>query len=311
MSTTASATPLRGIALAAIALAAYGWMADPYLLRVATEILLVGTAVMSLNLLIGQGGLVSLCHGAIFGGAAYAAALAAQHAGAHAALVLAAGIAAGTLLALAAALLSLRSQGLFLLVVTLIAGQLLWEIAFHWRDVTGGADGLRGFGATDGAGAWARPLGLYALSAAWAGASFLLLHHFIRRPVGIALQGLRDQPLRMQALGYGAARLRLLAFAVSGAVAGGAGALYPFLNHYISPESVHWSFSATLIIMGVIGGVRTLHGAYIGAAIYLLIQTYLSSYTDRWQLLIGLLFVATVLFMPNGIASGPRIGRRP
>jgi len=291
---------LGGVLLAALALAAYGAFADTYLLRVASEILLVGTAVMSLNLLIGQGGVLSLAHGAIFGGAAYAAALTAQHAGAHLPLVLAAGVAAGTLLALICAFLSLRSQGLFLLVVTLIAGQLLWEIVFHWRDVTGGADGLRGFAAH--AGAWAEPRGLYLSAAVWAGLSYLFLRHWIAQPAGLALQGLRDQALRMQALAYSAARLRLLAFGVAGASAGGAGALYPFLHQYISPDLVHWRFSATLVIMAIIGGVRTLSGGYLGAAIYLLIQTYLSTYTERWQLLIGLIFIATVLFAPHGVA---------
>ena len=296
---------------AGAALIAFGMLSDPYLLRLATEILLIGTAVMSLNLVTGQGGLVSLCHGALFGAAAYAAALLAQHAGVSLAATLAVGVATGALLALIVALISLRSSGLFFLVATLIAGQLLWEIAFHWREATGGADGLRGFTASAGGRPWwAQPLWLYALAAAWACASLALLRRYLRQPAGIALQALRDQPLRMQALGYSTGRIRAQAFAVSGGVAGGAGALYPFINLYISPESVHWSFSASLLIMGVIGGIRSLAGAYCGAAIYLLIQTYLSSYTDRWQLLIGLLFVLTVLFMPEGIAHGMRRGRR-
>jgi len=299
-------------ALAAIlAMIAYGGLADPYLLRLATEILLIGTAVMSLNLVMGQGGLVSLCHGALFGGAAYAAAMLAQHIGAHLPATLAAGVLTGGVLGLTAALISLRSTGLFFLVITLVAGQLLWEVVFHWRDVTGGADGLRGFTLSSAARPWwTQPVWLYALAAAWAGTGFLLLHRFLRQPAGIALQALRDQPLRMQALGYSAGRIRIQAFAASGVVAGGAGALYPFINLYVSPGLVHWSFSASLLIMGVIGGVKTLHGAFAGAAIYLLVQTYLSAYTDRWQLLIGLLFVLTVLFVPEGVAQGMRRRRR-
>lgn len=299
-------TPL----LVVLAIVAYGMLADPYQLRLATEILLIGTAVMSLNLVTGQGGLVSLCHGALFGGAAYAAALLALHMGAYLPSTLIVGMFTGVILALFVALVSLRSAGLFFLVITLIAGQLVWEVVFHWREFTGGADGLRGFTAAAVRPWWTQPAWLYGCAAAWAAASFLLLRHFLRQPAGIALQALRDQPLRMQALGYYTGRIRVLAFVASGAVAGGAGALYPFINLYVSPESVHWSFSASLLIMGVIGGVKTLHGAYIGAAIYLLIQTYISSYTDRWQLLIGLLFVATVLFMPDGVAHGMR-RRRP
>src|SRR5690606_17832799 len=112
---------------------------------------------------------VSLCHGALFGAGAYAAALLAQHMGAGLPLTLATGVVTGAILALLVALLSLRSGGLFFLVVTLVAGQLLWEIVFHWRELTGGADGLRGFTPT-GADrpVWTEPIWLYGCAAAWA-----------------------------------------------------------------------------------------------------------------------------------------------
>lgn len=277
---------------------------SPFLWRFTTEVLLVGCAVMSLNLLIGRGGLVSLGHGAIFGFAGYAAAIASQSLGANVFLVLLIGVASGMALAGLMALLTLRSNGLFFLVATLIAGQLVWEVAFRWRDLTGGADGMRGFPRLS-LGEWSlgQPLPLMLLGAAVTLLSWLTLRGFMQAPVGIALSGLRDQPLRMAALGYQAWRLRLYAFLVSGAVAGAAGSLYPFANQYASPQQVHWSFSASLIIMGVIGGIRTLLGGLVGAAVYLFIQTYLSSYTERWQLLIGLVFVATVVFLPRGLAQ--------
>ena len=106
----------------------------------------------------------------------------------------------------------------------------------------------------------------------------------------------------MGALGYQVGRIRVSAFLVAGAVAGAAGAIYPFVNQYIGPTSVHWSMSAALIIMAVIGGVGSLYGGYLGTLVYLFVQTEVSSYTDRWQLVIGLIFVATVILMPNGIA---------
>lgn len=287
--------------LALLAVCLWG---DPFLWRFLTEALLMGCAVMSLNVLIGQGGLVSLGHGAIFGFAGYAAAIASQSLGAELGLVLLIGLLAGMALAAVMALLSLRSSGLFFLVTTLIAGQLVWEVIFRWRGLSGGADGLRGFPKLS-LGGWAisQPLPLMLLSAAVTLLSWLALRSFLRAPVGIALGGLRDQPLRMAALGYQAWRLRLYAFLVAGGVAGIAGSLYPYANQYISPQQVHWSFSATLIIMGVIGGIHTLLGGLAGAGVYLFIQTYLSSYTERWQLLIGLVFVATVLFLPRGLAQ--------
>ncbi|MGE8548280.1 MAG: branched-chain amino acid ABC transporter permease [Alcaligenes sp.] len=294
-------------ALASLVLLSSAAWGDPFLWRFATEALLIGCAVLSINLLIGYGGLVSLGHGAVFGFAGYATAIASQSLGASLPLVLAIGILAGVLLSVLMALVSLRTSDLFFLVTTLVAGQLVWEVAFRWRELTGGADGLRGFPRLSlGDIPLSAPYTLMTLALALALLCWLLLRSFSRAPIGLALVGLRDQPLRMAALGYQAWRIRLCAFMTAGAVAGAAGGLYPFANQYVSPQQVHWSFSATLIIMGVIGGIRTWRGAFIGATVYLFAQTYLSSYTDRWQLLVGLIFVATVLFMPNGLAERRR-----
>lgn len=294
-------------ALASLVLLSSAAWGDPFLWRFATEALLIGCAVLSINLLIGYGGLVSLGHGAVFGFAGYATAIASQSLGASLPLMLAVGILAGVLLSVLMALVSLRTSDLFFLVTTLVAGQLVWEVAFRWRELTGGADGLRGFPRLSlGDIPLSAPYTLMTLALALALLCWLLLRSFSRAPIGLALVGLRDQPLRMAALGYQAWRIRLCAFMTAGAVAGAAGGLYPFANQYVSPQQVHWSFSATLIIMGVIGGIRTWRGAFMGATVYLFAQTYLSSYTDRWQLLVGLIFVATVLFMPNGLAERRR-----
>ncbi|WP_341667983.1 branched-chain amino acid ABC transporter permease [Alcaligenes sp. SDU_A2] len=293
--------------LACLALLSSAAWGDPFLWRFATETLLIGCAVLSINLLIGYGGLVTLGHGAVFGFAGYAAAIASQWLGAGLPVVLLIGVLAGLLLSALMALVSMRTSELFFLVATLVAGQMVWEIAFRWRAVTGGADGLRGFPRLSlGDLPLSAPYTLMVLALILALSCWLLLRSFSRAPIGLALVGLRDQPLRMAALGYQAWRIRLAAFLAAGAATGAAGSLYPFVNQYVSPQQVHWSFSATLIIMGVIGGIRTWRGAFIGATVYLFAQTYLSSYTDRWQLLVGLIFVATVLFMPNGLAERRR-----
>jgi branched-chain amino acid transport system permease protein len=276
---------------------------DGFSLRFGAEILLIGTAVMSLNLLIGGGGLVSLGHAAVFGAAGYSAAVASAHLGAQLPLMLLIGIVAGTLIAGIMGLVTLRSSGLFFLVLTLVVGQMVWELAFRWRDVTGGADGLRGFPKLAlGSLRLDTPLALYLVAGAIALLGWAVTRSFQRAPIGQALAGVRDQPIRMGALGYQVGRIRVTAFLVAGAVAGAAGAIYPFVNQYIGPNAVHWSMSAALIIMAVIGGVGSLYGGYLGAVVYLFVQTHVSSYTDRWQLVIGLIFVATVILMPNGIA---------
>jgi len=298
----------QGLALVALCAAA-PLSGEGFVLRFAAEILLVGAAVMSLNLLIGVGGLVSLGHGAVFGAAAYCAAVAAPSWGGNVFMVIAIGMLAGMLVSAAMALLTLRSSGLFFLVLTLVGGQMVWEVVFRWRAVTGGADGLRGFPALSaGAMSLASPLALYLVALLLALAGWVALRSFARAPLGQALQGMRDQPLRMRALGFSQGRLRLQAFLMSGAVAGAAGAVFPFVNQYVGPNTVHWSMSATLVIMAVLGGIGTWFGGFAGAALYLLAQTQLSSYTDRWQLMIGLLFVATVIFLPHGIV--PALRRR-
>lgn len=281
-------------------------LGDGYHLRFAAEVLIMATAVISLDLLIGYGGLVSLGHAAIFGTAAYAAALTAIRFGANLPLVLAAGVIAATVIAGLMALLARRSSGLFFLILTLVGGQIVWEVAFHWRDLTGAADGLRGIPPlTLDLGITSLPLAsspaLYLVAAIICLAGLSLARSFVDAPIGRALVGTREQPLRMEALGYDIGRIRLRTMLAAGVIAGLAGSIYPFVNQYVGPNAVHWTLSAAMIIMAVIGGVGTLYGGLIGAVVYMTIQTYLSSYTDRWQLIIGAIFVSTVILMPHGI----------
>ncbi|MBE9607188.1 branched-chain amino acid ABC transporter permease [Acetobacteraceae bacterium H6797] len=291
----------------ALALALPAWLAGEFHLRFLAEILLIGTAVMSLDLLVGFGGLVSLGHAALFGSAAYAAAIVALQMGGNLFVVLGTGIGAGVAMGAVMGIAVMRSSNLFLLIVTLLLGQIVWEVGFHWRAVTGGADGLRGLPALTLVG-WVLngPRALFVMSGLLALIAYGIARAFVRAPVGLALVGAREQPLRMVALGYSIPRIRLYALLASGGIAGAAGALYPFLNLYVGPQSLHWSFSATMIIMLVIGGVGSLWGAFLGSAIYLTLQTYVSAYTDRWQLCVGLIFVAIVLLLPHGLASGLR-----
>ena len=299
------------VLLALLPLAVMPLASGAFVLRFAAEILLIGTAVMSLNVLIGFAGLVSLGHAAVFGVAAYCVAVAAQQWGADLIWVLPLGMLAGAALAALTACVTARSVGLFFLVLTLMIGQMTWEVVFRWREVTGGADGLRGFSGLSVLGLpLSSPWALYGVALAVAGAGWAMLRHLLGSPLGVSIQGMRDQPLRMRALGFSLTRLRLQAFAATGTVAGAAGALYPFVNQYVGPNTVHWSMSATFVIMAVLGGIHTLAGAFVGAAVYLVAQNQISSYTDRWQLLIGLLFVAIVLFVPNGLLSAVR-KRRP
>jgi branched-chain amino acid transport system permease protein len=286
-----------------------------YHLRFLAEILIIGIAVMSLDLLIGFGGLVSLGHAALFGSAAYAVALTAHHVGADLVLVLVVGVVTGMILAVLIGAVVVRTENLFFLILTLVTAQMIWELIFRSREITGGADGLRGIPTLQlHLGFSTLPLAgsasLYIIAAILAIVCFLVARSFIWAPIGRALVGTREQPLRMVALGYSIPQVRLIALIVSGGLAGAAGALYPFVNLYIGPSAVHWTTSAMMVIALVIGGVGSLYGAFIGSAIYLAFQTYVSSYTDRWQLVVGAVFVLTVIVMPHGIAHALQNARR-
>lgn len=295
-------------------------VASDYQLRFFAQVLAMGTAVLGLDLLVGLGGLISLGHAALFAAAGYAAAVASQRLGADVFLTLIIGIATGICLATSFGIALMQTVSLFFLILTLILGQMVWEVAFHWRAVTGGADGLRGLPPLTlhyGFGTFALASGgaLYLLALVVAMLALLAAYSFADAPLGRAPVGLRENALRMSALGYSVPRIRMQALIASGALAGAGGALHPFINQYIGPDSAHWSMSASMVIMLVIGGAGSLYGAFVGTAIYLTIETYLSSYTERWQLLVGLVFVLTVLFMPSGVVAGarsvlPRLRRR-
>jgi len=282
-------------------------LGSDYQVRFVAEVVITGIAIMSLDILIGYGGLVSLGHASLFGGAAYAAALVAYHVSADLAIVLLTGIVTGMAVAALVGVVVVRTDNLFFLILTLVTTQMVWELIFRSRELTGGADGLRGIPPLRlhlGFAVWelSGATGLYVVAALLAVGCFLVAKAFIAAPIGRALVGAREQPLRMTALGYSIPKIRLIALVVAGGIAGAAGSIYPFINLYIGPSSVHWTLSAMMLIALVIGGVRSLYGAFIGSAIYLSFQTYASSYTDRWQLVVGLVFVLTVILMPHGVA---------
>ena len=291
-------------ASAVVAASAVALAGSENFLRFGAEILVVGTAAMSLDLLVGFGGLVSLGHAAVFGTAAYAAAIASRFLGGEVVALMPLGILTGATVGGAMGVLVARTGTLFLLVLTLLLGQIVYEAAEHWRGVTGGADGLRGLPSLS-LGPWrfADGRSLFVLAAMVALGGYAAARSFVAAPVGRALVGTREQPVRMAALGYGVGRIRVTAAVLAGAVAGAAGVLYPFLNQYIGPNSVHWSLSASMVVMVVLGGVGSLWGAFAGAALFMGAQTYLSSFTDRWQLCVGLVFVLTVLVLPAGLAG--------
>lgn len=273
-----------------------------YVTTTLTEILIFGIFAMSLDLLVGYAGLVSLGHAASFGIAAYAVGLLSIHAGTSLVLTLPAGLAAGAAAALLIGVFALRAAGVYFLMLTLAFAQMAFAVAHQWAELTGGTNGLSGI---------PRPVvpGLdlggtipfYYLVLVLFCAIAALLGRIVGSPFGAALVGIRENESRMRALGFDTFRLKLGAFVIAGAAAALSGVLYAYYNGFVSPDVLYWTASGQALVMVLLGGTGTLAGPALGAAVVLLLQNFASSYTQRWTLILGAAFVLVVLAAPRGL----------
>jgi len=289
------------------ALISIPFWAPRFWINVASQALIFAIFAMSLDLLLGYGGMPSFGHAAFFGVAGYACAMVALHRGPEFLPLLGAGVVAASALALPIGALSLRATGVYFLMLTLAFSQMLWGLALQWRTVTGGSDGLFGIPRPRVPGLepsifW-RPQPFYALVLALTAITFALLAGVVSSPFGRTLEGIRENEHRMRALGCPTFRYRLAAFVIAGALAGVAGVLYALYTGFANPGMLHWTTSGLVLIAAIVGGMRSLLGPALGAFLIIVIQTALSSWSERWPLLIGAAFIAVVLFLPGGIAS--------
>ena len=299
--------PLRAVLLAALvaALAAAPLVGGNYPVKLLQEILIWGIFAMSLDLLMGYAGMVSFGHSAFFGVGGYAAALLLARSPGLAAGLVAPAAAAG-LAALVIGYFSIRVSGVYFIMLTLAFSQMFYAVTFQAAGL-GAEDGLVGVPRPSALGVdLGRPLAFHLYLVVLAGLTALALARLVRSPFGEVLRGIRDNEGRMQALGYRVGRYKLVAFAVAGTIAGVAGALYAQLVGSITPDAFLWTTSGEALLMVIIGGTGTLGGAVLGAAAFILLQSLVSSYTERWMLILGLTFVLLVLFAPGGIVGALR-----
>ncbi|HXJ83638.1 MAG TPA: branched-chain amino acid ABC transporter permease [Candidatus Methylomirabilis sp.] len=296
-----------GVCLVAV----FPFFAGAYPVKLLQEILIWGVFAMSLDLLMGYTGMVSFGHSAFFGVGGYVAALLLKASpGALSGLVVPA-VAAG-LCALAIGFLSIRVSGVYFIMLTLAFSQMFFAVAFQaaWL---GAEDGIVGVPRPIILGVnLARPMSFHLYVVGLASLAFLGLWRVVRSPFGHVIAGIHDNEARMQAVGYPVHRYKLLAFVIAGIVAGVAGALYTQFVGSITPDAFFWTASGEVLLMVIIGGTGTLGGAVLGAAAFILLQSLVSSYTERWMLILGLTFIAFVLFAPGGIVGAlrGRIGLR-
>jgi branched-chain amino acid transport system permease protein len=289
-------------AVLVVALAVFPRFFGNYPVKLLQEILIWGVFAMSLDLLMGYAGMVSFGHSAFFGLGAYVAALALpQWPGLAAGLLLPA--AGAALAAVVIGFFSIRVSGVYFIMLTLAFSQMFFAVAFQvqWLGSNDGISGvprgrLLGVDLTQ---PWAFHFYLVALFTLAA----LALWRIIGSPFGRVLRGIHENESRMEAVGYAVDRYKLLAFVVAGALAGVAGALHTQLNGYVSPDAFFWTTSGEALLMVILGGTGTLGGPVLGAAAFILLQSLVSSYTERWMLILGLTFIVFVLFAPGGIVG--------
>jgi branched-chain amino acid transport system permease protein len=296
---------------AALALVVAALLLAPALLpsefyvNIATQVLIAAIFALSLNLLVGYTGLISLGHGAFLGVAAYLTIGLTTRLGMGQLFAALAAIALTTALAAAFAPIALRATGLGFLMITLALGQILWGLAYRWVQVTGGDNGLSGFSRPS-------PLGLdlgsprvfYLFSLAVFACAFFFISLLVYSPFGAGLRGVRDQPRRLRALGWDTWLLRYLAFVIAGFWGAVAGVLYAYYNQFVSPHVLGLPNSAEALLMVIAGGAGTLSGPLAGAVVVVLLKNVASAYVTRWMMLLGTVFVAIVVFVPEGLVPG-------
>lgn len=294
-----------------IALVAVPLAGDVFYTELIAKTLVLAIFAMSLDLLVGYTGLVSFGHAAYFGIAAYAVAiLSPKYEAANLWLVLPASAAAAGIAAALVGVFALRTKGIYFIMVTLAFAQ-LWFYVFHDTQLGGGSDGMylnvrpsaEIFGMTPFS--LDNPLHLYYFILALVVLVWAFLARILQSPFGRVLVGIKSNEHRMQSLGYRTFRYKLAAFALAGALGGVAGFLYAVLFGFVTPELLSWHQSGNVLLMVILGGMGNLLGAAAGAFAFIAMQEIFAAWTKHWQLAMGSVIVAAVLFLPGGLAAIP------
>ena len=303
--------------LLAVALAALV-LDQPFTITLATRVAILSLAAVGLNIALGIGGLVSFGHAAFFGIGGYAMGILAFHAQTYAPLDLGFMTLAGSksmpviwlvamilsaFAALLIGLLALRTSGVYFIMITLAFAQMFYYFTLSWS-AYGGEDGLsiyirNGFPGLN----TLVPIQFFGLCFIILCAALYLFHRLEQSPFGLALGSARQAPTRVETVGLSPLRLRLVAFVLSGAITGLAGALFADLNRFVSPTMFSWHMSGELIVLIILGGVARLIGPVIGAALFVMLEHYLGGLTEFWRIWLGVILLLIVLFARGGVAG--------
>lgn len=291
------------IALILISLILFPLLLPKYPVIVLTELFILGIYAMSLDILMGYTGLVSFGHAAFIGVGGYVTGLLITKFSFPMMISILVGTLGSAVIALPIGAISVRSKGLYFAMLTMAFSQFLWALAYKWRDLTGGDDGMVGIvrqsltGLVD----FNSPTVFYYFILVSIFLLYLFCLWLIKSPFGKVLQGIRENEEKVESLGYNSSLYKIVAFIIAGAIAGYAGGLYSTFMGYVSPKVLFWLFSGHCVLMVIIGGRGTLVGPIIGAAVFVFLQDIVSTYTENWMLVVGAIFAVFVVLVPEGI----------
>lgn len=301
-----------GLKLAVVALlAAVPLTGESFYTELMAKTMVLAIFAMSLDLLVGFTGLVSFGHAAYFGVAAYAVALLSpKYEAASLWLIFPTAVGLSALVALVVGLFVLRTKGIYFIMVTLAFAQLAFFV-FHDTALGGGSDGVYlNVKPSAAIGSW-KPFDLdngthlYLFILAVMVGVYLFLGRVLQSPFGRVLAGIRSNEHRMRSMGYATFGYKLAAFALAGGLGGVAGFLYAVVFGFVTPELLSWHQSGNVLLMVILGGMGSLPGAIAGAFVFTGMQELFASWTKHWQLVMGGVIVAAVLFLPGGLAAVP------
>lgn len=302
-----------------LAIPVWAWFADqPYTVTLATRAVIFALAAVGLNIALGLGGLVSLGHAAFFGIGGYAMGILAHHAQTYTPLMEFPFLIEGTnsmpiiwlvamvisgLAALFIGLLSLRTSGVYFIMITLAFGQMIYFFSISWA-AYGGEDGLSIYVRNEFPGLNTLvPLNFFGICFAILCLVLLLNALILRSPYGLALNAARQSPERVQTVGLDPQRLKLVAFVISGVVTGLAGALFADLNRFVSPTMFSWQMSGEIMIFVILGGVARLCGPVVGAVVFVMLEHFLGGLSEFWHIYLGAILLIIVLFARGGLVG--------
>jgi branched-chain amino acid transport system permease protein len=301
----AARTKIAGLVLAFLVLAVLPPFYASYWVTLLTQMLIFAILAMSLDILVGYTGLSSFGHAGFFGSAAYVAAILSTRYKMGFLICFVSGIALTTGIGAIFGFLVAHASGVYFLIITLALGMTLWGLAFRWVTMTGGDNGISGIPKPDiGLPISLKdPLTFYYFILVFFLISLILMAILVRSPFGHSLKGVRESESRMRVLGYHTWLHKYLSYVLAAAFAGFAGVLWSYFNGFTSPYDMDLTASIEIILMVILGGPGTLIGPALGAGIIVFLKNFISAYTQRWLLILGTIYILTILYAPQGLVN--------